>query len=777
MKNLLLYCCLCFISWGAYAQNNFTAEKQHKRILFILDASSSMTYDWDTKSRYDEARWIIHRLLDSLYAKDPEIEFSLRMIGSQSPAVRENCYDTKLLVPFNVSNANLVKQALKFSAPLGWSPINLALKVAAEEDLKNYNHNQYGIILITDGEESCGGDVCATVEKYLQQKFFFQPYIIGLDPERDLKSYYACIGDYLPLRNKADEDVIIDKILDFKIYEKPKSAQLNTARFPSANVPIIDTIFTKQKIEEAEAKRRAEEQARLEAERIAAEQKAREEAEAKRRAEEQARLDAERIAAEQKAREEAEAKRRAEEQARLEAERIAAEQKAREEAEAKRIAEEQARLEAERIAAEQKAREEAEAKRIAEEQARLDAERIAAEQKAREEAEAKRIAEEQARLEAERIAAEQKAREEAEAKRRAEEQARLDAERIAAEQKAREEAEAKRLAEEQARWEAQQKAKAEAEAKRLAEEQARKEAEEKRIALEKEAEEKRKLEEERAVEEEKRKQEEAMSRTSVEVKAESGQDLENINIKAEYKSDNKSSLLIYLKGPDGKYYHTSPTMKLYKDNPNQPIKTFKRFVDRSGKPKPIEDIEPGNYTLAFGQSVLYVGQNLRIEENKQTIVVINVQPGSISFVYGNNPQKKVSGYTAAIRKIYPDKTQSKYQKTDDRVQYSPGNYHITVNTLPEMEINVDVFVGSTSVVQLIKETGKVTLPNQLPSEVIFFHAYSSSYKPFLRISPKSGKRSFDILPGAYMIEYFINDVPKRHKFTLKSFQVLNLPLN
>ncbi|MEL6812749.1 MAG: hypothetical protein AAFP76_15580, partial [Bacteroidota bacterium] len=175
---------------------------------------------------------------------------------------------------------------------------------------------------------------------------------------------------------------------------------------------------------EAEAKRIAEEQARLAAE-----------AEAKRIADEQARLAAE-----------AEAKRIADEQARLAAE-----------AEAKRIADEQARLaaeaEAKRIAEEEQARlaAEAEAKRIADEQARLAAE-----------AEAKRIAEEQARLaaeaEAKRIAEEEQARlaAEAEAKRIAEEQARLAAE-----------AEAKRIAEEQARLAA------EAEAKRIAEEQAR----------------------------------------------------------------------------------------------------------------------------------------------------------------------------------------------------------------------------------------------------------------------------------------------------------------
>ena len=114
-----------------------------------------------------------------------------------------------------------------------------------------------------------------------------------------------------------------------------------------------------------EAKRQAEEEARLAAEKAAAE------AEAKRRAEEEARIAAEKAAAE------AEAKRRAEEEARIAAEKAAAE------AEAKRKAEEEARAaaeaeaEAKRKAEEARIAAEAEAKRKAEEEAKKNQQRPA----------------------------------------------------------------------------------------------------------------------------------------------------------------------------------------------------------------------------------------------------------------------------------------------------------------------------------------------------------------------------------------------------------------
>jgi hypothetical protein len=92
-------------------------------------------------------------------------------------------------------------------------------------------------------------------------------------------------------------------------------------------------------IEEAERLKALQEQARLDAERLEAEERARREAEEAQRLkalQEQARLDAERLEAEERARREAEEAQRLkalQEQARLDAERLEAEERARREAE------------------------------------------------------------------------------------------------------------------------------------------------------------------------------------------------------------------------------------------------------------------------------------------------------------------------------------------------------------------------------------------------------------------------------------------------------------
>ncbi len=313
-----------------------------------------------------------------------------------------------------------------------------------------------------------------------------------------------------------------------------------------------------KKDEEQQKAQQAEEQARLEAEklaqekaeqeRIAKEQAEREEAARLAREAEQVRLEAEkfaqekaeqeRIAKEQTEREEVERLAReaeAAEQACLEAERLEQERIAKEQVEREEVerlareaeAAEQARLEAERVEQERSAKEQAEreeAERLAREaeaaeQARLEAERVEQERIAKEQAEreeAERLAREaeaakQARLEAERleqerIAKEQAEREEAERlAREAEEaeQARLEAERLEQERIVKEQAEreeAERLAREaevaeQARLEAER-----LEQERIAKEQAERE-EAERLAREAEEAEQARLEAEKLAEE------------------------------------------------------------------------------------------------------------------------------------------------------------------------------------------------------------------------------------------------------------------------------------
>ncbi|MBP6455097.1 MAG: VWA domain-containing protein [Chitinophagaceae bacterium] len=239
-----------------FVSNKIFAQQKKSRILFIVDASSSMTNKWNlNNTRFDVAGNILLKIVDSIYARNNEIEFGLRVYGSEFPAIQKVCYDTKLEVPFNLQNAYQIKNRLKYINNIGTSPIAYSLEQAASNEINNENDFDYSIIFITDGGETCDGDICKTYQELLSKKIKVKPYIIGLDKNELLLNYYNCMGKYIEVSNVEDIDKAVELILlDFKvIYEKPKTLNIETKYAkpePIKEAPIVKKEPEKIKIEE-----------------------------------------------------------------------------------------------------------------------------------------------------------------------------------------------------------------------------------------------------------------------------------------------------------------------------------------------------------------------------------------------------------------------------------------------------------------------------------------------------------------------------------------------
>lgn len=209
-----IFCLLFLLPFCAAAQGEKSSEKI-PRILFLLDGSSSMAEDWSAgKTRFQQARTFILNLVDSLSAANYEVEFGLRIFGHQYPAQEKNCYDTKLEIKFSRYSGVQMSTRLEALRGYGVSPIAFSLSEAALEDFENESKYAYSIILVTDGGESCGGDICAVVSKLLQRKIFFKPYIVSLIDYAPLKDMYACLGTFLTVANPAQQTPAISKIVD-----------------------------------------------------------------------------------------------------------------------------------------------------------------------------------------------------------------------------------------------------------------------------------------------------------------------------------------------------------------------------------------------------------------------------------------------------------------------------------------------------------------------------------------------------------------------------------
>ncbi len=187
---------IVFIFWSqlTFAQ---TAVKPavKTRILFLLDASGSMTNTWGNGNRFRASKTIISGLVDSLQ-KIPNLEMGLRVFGSLSPLSANDCKDTKLEAPIRANNAATIKTKLNNLKANGITPISYALEQSANDFIYSGEGYRNILILITDGIESCDGNACEVSKKLQAKGIFLQPFIIGLGLTKEAAITFECVGRY-----------------------------------------------------------------------------------------------------------------------------------------------------------------------------------------------------------------------------------------------------------------------------------------------------------------------------------------------------------------------------------------------------------------------------------------------------------------------------------------------------------------------------------------------------------------------------------------------------
>ncbi len=206
---------LTLFAFQVFAQN---LEKKKEtvpvtRLLFVMDASRSMTGKWQGESKYSIARTILSQILDSLKMID-NVEVALRVYGHTKNFPPQNCNDTRLEVPFSKGNIDQIKFRLKQLSPKGTSPIASSL-LKSKDDFTPCSNCRNIVVLITDGIEECGGDICEVSAALQKQGIILKPFIIGIG--HDTHEAYDCAGEYY---NAADKqqftkalNIIITRVL------------------------------------------------------------------------------------------------------------------------------------------------------------------------------------------------------------------------------------------------------------------------------------------------------------------------------------------------------------------------------------------------------------------------------------------------------------------------------------------------------------------------------------------------------------------------------------
>ena len=165
----------------------------------ILDLSGSMGQQiGNGETRMAAAKRVLNEVIDAL----PETEgvnVGFRIYGHEgnnSNAGRaESCESTALVVPIDGVDKPAMRAQVDAASPTGWTPLALSL-AAAEEDFPTAEENVLNnIVLLTDGEETCGGNPCETAAAIRDGDRQIRTHVVGFALTEEQSELINCIAD------------------------------------------------------------------------------------------------------------------------------------------------------------------------------------------------------------------------------------------------------------------------------------------------------------------------------------------------------------------------------------------------------------------------------------------------------------------------------------------------------------------------------------------------------------------------------------------------------
>ena len=187
-------------------------------IELVYDASGSMADNISGESKIEAARQTIELLVESLPLDDGNLNVGFRVFGHEGDNTEVgravSCASTELVVPVDGVDSNLLIEQAATYTPTGWTPIALALQEAAA-DFPVGENGRNVIILVSDGDETCGGDPVASALALAQSDANIVTHVIGFDLDvtsaRNLSAIaFVTNGFYL---NATDSNTLAGAIL------------------------------------------------------------------------------------------------------------------------------------------------------------------------------------------------------------------------------------------------------------------------------------------------------------------------------------------------------------------------------------------------------------------------------------------------------------------------------------------------------------------------------------------------------------------------------------
>ncbi|MCH2490814.1 MAG: VWA domain-containing protein [Flavobacteriales bacterium] len=234
MRHIVLLLCVLGGYLTAYSQTKQNPELPSP-IIFIYDASGSMWGQLQGKSKMEIASEVLATSINEL----PENQ----QLGLVAYGHREkgDCRDVETLVSMDNRSKEKIASEVKAIKPLGKTP--LAYSAATVIDMLRKNGEQATIILITDGIESCDGNICDVVSEAKKEGIDFKLHIVGFGLKSNETEQLKCAakagdGNYYDAADAGGLSDVMTEVVTETV-DKPKG---NHGVYATKNGKAIDAL-------------------------------------------------------------------------------------------------------------------------------------------------------------------------------------------------------------------------------------------------------------------------------------------------------------------------------------------------------------------------------------------------------------------------------------------------------------------------------------------------------------------------------------------------------
>jgi hypothetical protein len=168
-------------------------ESRQLNLALILDASGSMNAALPAagKPKLVVAKEVLQELVQGM---EQEISVALWIYGHRHPQEPKDrsCQDIENVLPLRSLDREALVQEVEGVTAIGYTPIAEAVRQAAEH-LPRGGENVNSIILLSDGEETCGGDPCALAAE-LKEAGDLTTHVVGYAVDEAAREQLHCIA-------------------------------------------------------------------------------------------------------------------------------------------------------------------------------------------------------------------------------------------------------------------------------------------------------------------------------------------------------------------------------------------------------------------------------------------------------------------------------------------------------------------------------------------------------------------------------------------------------